>query len=326
MLCVVPALRALRVALPEAHITLLGLPCAASFVRRFGGYLDELLEFPGFPGIPEREFCPAALPTFLTRVQARRYDLALQMHGSGAFSTPFTQLLGAKVTAGFCLPEFCPDPRRFLPLPEREPEVRRWLRLLAFLGVPSRGERLEFPLGARDWRELEQTGIDLPPQRYVCIHPGASAPDRRWPPAAFAAVAEEMYARGFDIALTGSAEEVPLTRAVADAMRAPALDLAGRTTLGALAELLAEARLLVCNDTGVSHLAAALRVPSVVIFTGSDPARWAPLDRDLHRALVRPETGAVLAQVDELLSLCLCREPGTQLWAEGRPLCDLCAS
>lgn len=318
MLCCVPALRALRTALPEAHITLLGLSEAASFVKRFGGYLDALLEFPGFPGIPEREFHPAALPAFLTEVQARCYDLALQMHGSGVASTPFTQLLGAKITAGFCPLESCPDPQRFMPVPEREPEVRRWLRLLAFLGVPSQGEALEFPLQAQDWRELEQTGVDVLSRRYVCVHPGASEPSRRWPPEAFAAVAEAIYARGFDIALTGSAEEAPLTRAVADAMCVPALDLAGRTTLGALAALLTSSRLLVCNDTGVSHLAAALGVPSVVVFTRSDPERWAPLDKDLHRALVRPETGEVLAQVDDLLR----REPGS----ERRRLCDPCAS
>jgi ADP-heptose:LPS heptosyltransferase len=83
--------------------------------------------------------------------------------------------------------------------------------------------------------------------------------------------------------LTGSAHEAQLTAAVARAMRAPAVDLAGRTSLGAMGALLSRARLLVTNDTGISHLAAALRVPSVVVFTASDPARWAPLDARLHR-------------------------------------------
>jgi ADP-heptose:LPS heptosyltransferase len=68
-------------------------------------------------------------------------------------------------------------------------------------------------------------------------------------------------------------------------MREPAIDLSGRTTLGAVAALIARARLLVCNDTGVSHVAAAMRTPSVVIACGSDPRRWAPLNRELHRVL-----------------------------------------
>ena len=62
-------------------------------------------------------------------------------------------------------------------------------------------------------------------------------------------------------------------------MRFEALDLAGRTTLGTLAAILERARMLVCNDTGVSHLADALSVPSVVISTGDNPERWAPVDR-----------------------------------------------
>jgi ADP-heptose:LPS heptosyltransferase len=85
-------------------------------------------------------------------------------------------------------------------------------------------------------------------------------------------------------------------------MSAPSINLAGRTDIGALGALLQGARLLVCNDTGVSHLAAALGTPSIVIFTHTDPNRWAPLDRSLHRALgykgerQAPCTGAHLEQ------------------------------
>ena len=66
-------------------------------------------------------------------------------------------------------------------------------------------------------------------------------------------------------------------------MSGPCVNLGGFTTLGTLAALMEGARLVVCNDTGISHLAAALRTPSVVVFVSSDPRRWAPLDATRHR-------------------------------------------
>src|SRR5690606_6854777 len=105
---------------------------------------------------------------------------------------------------------------------------------------------------------------DLRPGEYVCIHPGARAAERRWPAERFAAVADALAEKGLRIVLTGTADESPTTAAVARWMSTPAIDLAGRTSLGAMAALLQGARLVVCNDTGISHLAAALGVPSVV--------------------------------------------------------------
>jgi ADP-heptose:LPS heptosyltransferase len=81
-------------------------------------------------------------------------------------------------------------------------------------------------------------------------------------------------------------------------MQAPAVDLAGRTSLGLLAALVARSALVVCNDTGVSHMAAAARTPSVVISPVSDPRRWGPLDRRLHR-VVDARAGASVADVWE---------------------------
>jgi ADP-heptose:LPS heptosyltransferase len=68
-------------------------------------------------------------------------------------------------------------------------------------------------------------------------------------------------------------------------MQANALDLAGQISLGTLGVLLRGSRLLVSNDMGVSHLAAALQVPSLVIAGGGDPSRWAPLDDQRHRVV-----------------------------------------
>jgi ADP-heptose:LPS heptosyltransferase len=309
LLCAVPAFRALQAALPEAEIVLIGLPWAEAFVRRYADYLDGFREFPGWPGLPERPVRLDRLLAFLAAMQAERFDLAIQMHGSGGLTNPLTVLLGARRNAGFFVPgQFCPDPERFLPYPERVPEVWRHLRLLDFLGVPPRGEHLDFPLRPEDGaalRAIDGAG-ELRPGQYVCVHAGARAAERRWPPEQFAAVADALAGRGLGVVLTGSRDERPLTRAVAGAMRAGALDLAGRTDLGALAALLHGARLLVCNDTGVSHLAAALRVPSVVVFPHrSELEGWPPLDRQRHRVVcgvcgVAP--GQVLAQAEDLLA------------------------
>lgn len=287
LLCAVPALRALRAAAPHARITLVGLPWAESFAARFACYIDDFLAFPGFPGLPEHPAALTAIPPFFAAAQERRFDLALQMHGSGALSNPLAVLLGARRTAGFYRPgEYCPDPLLFLPWEDKEHEVQRYLRLAAALGVPARGARLEFPFSADERQALRRAVPELPaPGSYACIHPGARLPSRRWSPERFAEVADRLAAAGLDIVLTGSAGEAQLTGAVRHAMRSPALDLAGRTGLGELAALLADARLLVCNDTGVSHIAAALATPSVVICNGADPDRFAPLDGTLHRVL-----------------------------------------
>jgi ADP-heptose:LPS heptosyltransferase len=106
------------------------------------------------------------------------------------------------------------------------------------------------------------------------------------------------------VVLTGTEEEHELAASIAARMRAPAVNLAGQTGLGSFAALLSRARLVVCNDTGASHVADALCVPSAVLFTGSDSLRWSPQDRELHRVIVGAAAApveTVLAEVDALL-------------------------
>src|SRR5207248_1148704 len=100
LLCAIPAFRALRGALPDAEITLVGLPAAEAFVQRFPEHLDRFYAFPGFPGLPEQPPDVRQWPSFLTALQDEHFDLALQMHGSGSFVNPVTVLFGARHTAG----------------------------------------------------------------------------------------------------------------------------------------------------------------------------------------------------------------------------------
>jgi ADP-heptose:LPS heptosyltransferase len=286
MLCVVPALRALHRAAPQARITLIGLPWAREFADRFRHYIDAFMVFPGFPGLPERIPDVAALPRFLTDARMRRFDLAIQLHGSGALSNSIVALLGARRMAGFHQADgWCPDPATFLPWGEPEHEVTRYLRLMQSLGCSGDDTALEFPFEVTDRAAVAALGPLPPERRFVCIHAGARMRSRRWPAARFGQVADGLAARGWQVVLTGSIEEQAVAAEVMAQMAAPAFDLTGRTTLGSLALLVARAGLVVSNDTAVSHLAAASGTPSVIISSGGDPVRWAPLDRARHRVL-----------------------------------------
>ncbi len=308
-LCFVPALRALRQTFPQACISLIGLPATQPLVERFAHYVDELLPFPGFPGINETAVDGPKMLTFLNEV-CGQFDLALQMHGNGIASNRFLTLLGAKRMAGFFLPgQYCPDTDTFLPYPSPESEIVRHLQLLARLGIPDQGTALEFPLHDTDLEcllELSETQV-LEPGRYVCIHAGASAAARCWHPSCFAAVADELARLGLQIVLTGTADEKKRVEAVQQQMSFGAYNLCGRTTIGTLAALLSGACLLLSNDTGVSHLATALHTPSVVLFVNAAAAAsWAPLDQTRHRAVTnvqpdRPTLTHVLTQAYELL-------------------------
>lgn len=293
LLCAVPAWRALRAAYPRAHIALIGLPWAHEFVARFHRYFDEFIEFPGYPGLPERRPLIDRIPDFFTAMQACRFDCLLQMQGSGHYANEIALLCGARTTAGYYVtPHLCPDPRLFMPYPDGIPEVRRHLRLMTFLGIPAADEELEFPLSQEDEAELRRIdeAADLRPGSYVCLHPGGRRTTNRWAPDQFARVADRLAAEGLQVVLTGTAPEQDVGEAVIQAMRSRPLNVIGRTSLGSLGVLLSRARLLVSNDTGLSHMAAALAVPSVIICIGSDPIRWGPLNRRRHRVLTGRDT------------------------------------
>ena len=287
MLCAVPALRALHAEYPAARITLVGLPWARELAARFRRYVFDFLEFPGFPGLPERAFNAVSIKGFFATAKTRGFDLVVQMHGSGEITNPLAVLMGGGCTAGYYRSgHYCPDAERYVEWRDDEHEVLRYLRLMERLGVPSRGSALDFPLHDDDWREW--TALGLARGSYAVVHAGSQLPSRRWPAERFAEVADALAKEGLQVVLTGTKNEASVTGMVKNFMKSPALDLTGLTTLGGLAALVARARLGLANDTGISHIAAALQAPSVIVASGSDPRRWAPLDRRLHRVLAHP--------------------------------------
>ncbi|MGE5602262.1 MAG: glycosyltransferase family 9 protein [Nitrososphaerales archaeon] len=293
-----PALRALRAALPGAHFTFIGLFFLRDLVAR-SPHLDRFVEFPGFPGMAEQFFDARVALQFFAAMQEERFDLAIQLNGSGVYSNPFALMLGARWTAGWVRPqEGAGLLQAALPLPESGHEVDRVMSLPIFLGAPDQGRQTEFPL----WQEDRDTATELlaaarvlyprPAGRpakagatgsLIGVHPGAREMTKRWDPARFAAAAAEIQRRhGGTIVVVGGAEERELAAQTVAALPADCsvLDLAGRTTLPVLGALVERMSLLLTNDSGPAHIAYALGTPTVTVFGGTDPCRWGPRGGD----------------------------------------------
>jgi ADP-heptose:LPS heptosyltransferase len=290
MLCVVPALRALRNRFPFAHITLVSLPWASTFASRYAHLVNDFVSFPGYPGLPEREVDSQALPHFFREMRDRHFDLAVQLHGSGPIVNGLLEKMEPRWIIGYAQTDRDRRPNgSYLQWPEQGHEIQKYLDLLGSFGIPSQGDYIDFPLTKEDERELRrlvtENKIDF--GNYICIHPGARMRSRRWAPENFAAVGDQLAGR-YQIVITGSKDELELANRVEAAMKNPVVNVAGKTSLGGVASLIKRARLLISNDTGVSHIAAAVDTRSVVVTMGSDPARWAPLDSERHVAIFQP--------------------------------------
>jgi ADP-heptose:LPS heptosyltransferase len=251
----VPALRALRRACPE-HELVLAAPRALEPLVGLAGVADQLLHTPTLE--PLRWSGPPP-------------ELAVNLHGRGPQSHEVLAKVGHRQIAAFG----CEKAEHVGPTwREDEHEVRRWCRMLEeSLGVDTdpRDLGLAPPVTPAAAREA------------LVIHPGAAYPSRRWPPERFAEVARWAVAEGHSVVLTGGPDEVDLADhvRVSAGLRAEAL-LAGRTSLLELAAQISAARLVVCGDTGVAHLATAFGTPSVLLFGPTAPSRWGPPQDPRH--------------------------------------------
>ena len=254
-----PALRLLKHALPEHEIVLAAPAVFAPII-------------PLVPAVDRLEPTGELMPV------DRRYfggvDVAVDLHGKGPASRRLlaelkpVRLVGfADPAAGFSGPPWYPH----------EHEVKRWCRLVATaLGLDdSAWPGVVGAIGAPP--ETEEKGLTI-------VHPGAAAASRRWPGDRFAEVAARLQKDGHRVVITGGHAERSLAEAVSEASGAPTLV---GLSLRRLMSLVASARVVVCGDTGVAHIASNYRTPSVVLFGPVSPAQWGPPPDPRHLAVFR---------------------------------------
>ncbi len=304
MLCAIPAIKALRNKFKDAEITLIGLPWAKFLITRFPDYFDKFIHFPGYPGLPEQSISPTSYFDFLAKMQQEKFDLVLQMQGNGSIVNPMVELWGGKYTSGFCIDgHYFPNNGLFLNYPDKIHEIERHLKLIKFLGIELCGNHLEFPILSTDVDELNELHLPIEANKYVCIHPGSRGEWRQWPVDHFASLADYCVENGMQIVITGTQDELAITNKVANLMQYKSINLAGKTSLGAVSALIKNAFALISNCTGVSHIAAALETPSIVISMDGEPERWAPLNKDLHFTTdwtITPDYNLVLNDLKKL--------------------------
>ena len=255
LLAGVPALRALRRALPE-HELALAAPAPLEPLVRLTGAVDRL--------VPTAELAPV-------RWDGPSPDVAVDLHGNGPASMRLLEALQPARLVAFADPA---GPQWHA----GEHERVRWCRLVS--------ESFGVAADADDLLLLADPVVAPPVRDAVVVHVGAASASRRWPAERFGAVARRATERGERVVFTGSAAERPAARAAASAAGlTDAALLVGRTGLADLASLVAHARLVVAGDTGIAHLASAYRTPSVVLFGPVPPTEWGPPADGPHTAL-----------------------------------------
>ncbi len=286
-LFVLPALDALRAAYPDAEITLLGSAWHADLLRDRPGPVGRVVTLPVIRGVNTTHDGPEDLAlseAFYDAMRQECFDLAVQMHGGGRFSNPLIARLGARVTLGLKTPDAAPLDR-VMPYIYYQSEVVRYLELVVRVGAAPVTLEPRLAVTASDLAEADAV-LPPGPEPLVALHPGASDPRRRWPPAHFAAVGDALAASGMRVVVTGTDAERDLTAAVVRGMTAPALNLCGRLSLCGLTGVLSRCAVMVANDTGPLHLAGAVGTPSVGIYwVGNALTAGAPTRTD-HRPLI----------------------------------------
>jgi lipopolysaccharide heptosyltransferase II len=277
-----PAIRALSEAAPGRRLTLLTSPAGAAAAALLPGVDDVLVyEAPWMKATPHRED-PAHDEQFIATLREGEFDAAVIFTVFSQNPLPaalLCYLAGIPLRLAYChenpyqlLTHWVPDPD---PVDGIRHEVRRQLELVAAIGARTLDERLAVTVpseeGERIVAYLEARGVDLD-RPWVVVHPGASAESRRYPCELYAkAVRALVGEHGVQVVLTGSTAEGPLVDAIAGMAGIPVVRMVGDLGLPGLAALLRAAPVVITNNTGPAHLAAAVGTPVAVLYALTNP-------------------------------------------------------
>ena len=278
-----PALHALRAAGPvDRTITLLTSRPGASVAQLLPDVDDVLVYDAPWMKAPATSTASTSDLVMIERLRSRLFDAAVIFTVFSQNPLPaalLCHLAGIPLRLAHCRE----NPYRLLTdwVPESEPEqevrheARRQLDLVAAVGASPGEAPLRLTLGPgahqRARRLLEEAGVRLD-RPWIALHPGATAPSRRYPAWSYAAVLRRLVVDdGLQVVVTGGEDEQELAADLAAHAGDGAFVLAGKTSLEELAAVIAQARLLLSNNTGPVHLASALGVPVVDLYALTNP-------------------------------------------------------
>ena len=289
-----PALRALRRHFASSRITHVGRQDALEVLA--GTHLADAAVVEGSTRRPK----PRNFLATVRRLRQERFDLGVLLPNS-LRSALLARLGGVRNLAGYdrdgrglLLTTKLPVPRdeagRRVPLPT----IDYYARLAEALGARVESRRMELAVAEADAAAADRLLAEAgrrPGRAVVMLNPGASfGPSKLWPAERYAAVADALAERrGAEVIVNASPAEREVARAVGRSMRTAPLvnvaDVAG--TIGLLKALVSRCGLLITNDTGARHFAAAFGIAVVTIFGSTDPV-WAQIDYE-HETILRAE-------------------------------------
>ena len=276
-----PAIRAVRQSCPGSAVTLLSSRSGAA-AAPFVGELDDVIEYAA-PWMKSSAPHDAVVDmAFAAALAARGFDAAIIFTSYSQSALPAAMLCylaGIPLRLAHCrenpyqlLTDWVADPE-----PDRlvRHEVQRQLDLVASIGCRTDDARLSFALQERDLDvvrlRLHYAGID-PRRPWILLHPGASAPSRRYPPELWATTIGLLAQRpGLPIVLTGEAQEAALIDRIRAGCGVAVHSLAGDISLGQLGAAIRLASVVVSNNTGPAHMAAAIGTPLVELYALTNP-------------------------------------------------------